>query len=117
MAKNNQWKNLGGLVFSTDANYQPPEEDGDDLDPLEPSEHRLRILLDRKQRRGKSVTLITDFEGTDDEIKTLAKELKSHCGVGGSVKDWEILIQGDQRDKVLKYLLKKGYSQTKKSGG
>lgn len=116
MAKNNQWKNLGGLVFSTDPNYQPPDEE-ENQEALDPSEHRLRILLDRKQRRGKSVTLITGFDGSDDDMKALAKELKSHCGVGGSAKYGEIMIQGDQRDKVLKYLLNKGYSQTKKSGG
>jgi len=117
MAKNNQWKNLGGLVFSTDPNYQPEEEEQEAYEPLDPSQQRLRILLDRKQRRGKSVTLVTGFDGSDDEIKELGKALKSHCGVGGSAKNGEIMVQGDQRDKVLKYLLNKGYSQTKKSGG
>ncbi len=117
MAKNNQWKNLGGLVFSTDPNYQPEQEEQEDLEPIDPSLQRLRVLLDRKQRRGKSVTLITGFDGSDDEIKALGKALKSYCGVGGSAKNGEILVQGDQRDKVVKYLLDKGYSQTKKSGG
>lgn len=116
MAKNNQWKKLDGLVFSTnpDLNLEPEEEQ---IESLAPSQQRLRIWLDRKQRKGKPVTLITGFDGNDDDLKTLAKSLKTYCGVGGSAKEGEILVQGDQRDKVLKYLLDKGYSQTKKSGG
>lgn len=116
MAKNNQWKKLDGLVFSTDPNFSPePEEE--QIETLEPQQQRLRIWLDRKQRKGKAVTLITGFEGNEDDLKALAKALKSYCGVGGSAKDEEIIVQGDQRDKVLKYLLDKGYTQTKKSGG
>ena len=116
MAKNNQWKKLDGLVFSTnpDLNLEPEEEQ---VDTLPPSQQRLRIWLDRKQRKGKAVTLITGFEGSEDDLKALAKALKTYCGVGGSAKDYEIIVQGDQRDKVLKYLLDKGYSQSKKSGG
>ena len=116
MAKNNQWKNLNGLVFSTDSDFKM-EENQEETEAVDQSEQRLRVCLDRKQRRGKSVTLITGFDGTDDEIKALGKALKSYCGVGGTAKNGEILIQGDQRDKVVKYLLNKGYSQTKKSGG
>lgn len=116
MAKNNQWKKLDGLVFSTnpDLNLEPEEED---IESLVPAQQRLRIWLDRKQRKGKPVTLITGFEGNDDDLKSLAKALKTYCGVGGSAKEGEILVQGDQRDKVLKYLLDKGYTQSKKSGG
>lgn len=117
MAKNNQWKKLDGLVFSTDPNYQPEPQEEEMEDTLPPAQQRLRLWLDRKQRRGKAVTLITGFEGNEDDLKALGKALKSYCGVGGSAKDGEILIQGDQRDKALKYLLDKGYSQTKKSGG
>lgn len=116
MAKNNQWKKLDGLVFSTDPNFDFSQEE-EQIETLAPNQQRLRIFLDRKQRKGKSVTLITGFDGNEDDLKALGKALKSYCGVGGSAKDGEILVQGDQRDKVLKYLLDKGYSQTKKSGG
>ncbi|MEZ5056167.1 MAG: translation initiation factor [Saprospiraceae bacterium] len=105
-----------GFVFSTDPdfdfNYEQEEEE-----TLEPSAQVLRILLDRKQRKGKEVTLITGFVGQEDDLKELGKMLKSKCGVGGSVKDGEILLQGDHRDKALKLLLDAGYTKTKKSGG
>ena len=117
MAKHNQWKKLEGLVFSTDPDheYQVPEEETEAT--LPPQQQRLRIMLDRKQRKGKSVTLVTAFVGAPEDLQALGKWLKSRCGVGGSAKDGEVLIQGDQRDKVLKLLLDEGYTQTKKSGG
>lgn len=105
-----------GFVFSTnpDFQFQHEETPGEEL-PKE--KQKLRIMLDKKQRRGKAVTLITGFEGPEEKLKELGKQLKSKCGVGGSVKGGEILLQGDHRDKVMEFLLQEGYSATKKSGG
>ena len=77
----------------------------------------LKVLIDRKQRKGKSVTLVTGFVGCEDDLKDLAKTLKSKCGVGGSAKDNEILIQGEFKEKVFELLINMGYSKTKKVGG
>ncbi|MCB0661583.1 MAG: translation initiation factor [Saprospiraceae bacterium] len=115
MSKKNKRDNQG-FVFSTDPDFSFNYEE-EDVDTLPTDQQVLRILLDRKQRKGKEVTLVTGFEGTEDDLKELGKMLKSKCGVGGSVKDGEILLQGDHRDKVLNLLLEKGYSKTKKSGG
>lgn len=115
MSKNKKADNWG-FVFSTnnDFNYDHSEEE---QETLPPGEQRLRIFMDRKGRKGKGVTLIAGFVGSDDDLKALGKELKSKCGVGGSVKDGEIILQGDHRDKVLKLLQDRGYRDVKKSGG
>lgn len=106
-----------GFVFSTnpDFNFQP--EDPEQTDDLPNNQQPLKIWLDHKQRKGKDVTLITGFVGSEESLEALAKTLKTKCGVGGSAKDGEILLQGDHRDKVLAFLLEKGYSKAKKAGG
>lgn len=104
-----------GTVYSTNPNFVFDYGEEEIL-TLEPSKQNLRIMLDKKQRAGKKVTLITGFQGSDFDLALLGKELKSACGVGGSVKDGEILLQGDFREKVLALLLQKGYSKTKISG-
>ncbi len=104
------------IVYSTNPNYNYDDED-EELDFLENNEQKLKVLIDRKQRKGKSVTLITGFVGSEEDIKDLAKKLKSKCGVGGSSKDSEILIQGEFKEKVFELLIKMGYTKTKKIGG
>ena len=109
-------KSNKGFFFSTDPDFEFDDHD-EEMETLEPKQQKLRVFLDKKKRKGKEVTLVTGFEGSDDDLKTLGKFLKSKCGVGGSVKDGEIIIQGNNREKVVELLLKDGYSKTKKSGG
>jgi len=115
MSKKNK-PDTNGFVFSTDPNFRFEEEDQGVQETLPPQQQKLRVRLDTKQRGGKAVTLIEGFIGTEDDLNTLGKQLKNFCGTGGSVKDGEILIQGDQREKVLQWLLKNGYKNTKKAG-
>ena len=104
------------VVYSTDPNYGYGFDDEEDEDVLEPYMQTLKVMIDRKQRKGKSVTLVAGFKGPTDALKDLGKMLKSKCGVGGSVKDGEIIIQGEVRDKVMDILKKDGYI-VKRVGG
>jgi translation initiation factor 1 len=105
-----------GVVYSTnpDFAYQTNEEAA--ATTLPPQQQQLRVQLDKKQRGGKQVTLVTGFVGTDADLQALGKLLKTKCGVGGNAKDGEILVQGDFREKVLEVLVKEGY-KAKKAGG
>jgi translation initiation factor 1 len=102
-----------GFVYSTDPNFQF-EEENKNVVTLSPKQQKLRIRLDTKHRAGKAVTLVTGFVGKNEDAEELGKKLKSFCGTGGSAKDGEIIIQGDQRDKVLQWLLKNDYTSSKK---
>ena len=113
MSKKNK-PDARGFVFSTDPSFRFEEEDNTPQETLEPQQQKLRIRLDTKQRAGKAVTLVSGFAGQEAELEELGKKLKNYCGTGGSVKDGEAIIQGDQRDKVLQWLLKNGYVGTKK---
>jgi len=103
-------------MYSTNADFEYDEEQDDSIETLEPNKQNLKIFLDKKQRKGKKVTLITGFVGTDDDLNDLGKSLKNKCGVGGSSKEGEILIQGDLREKVKSILDDLGY-KSKLAGG
>ncbi|NMM50243.1 translation initiation factor [Marinigracilibium pacificum] len=113
--KKNKFKDRDGIVFSTSDDFEYSYNDDSEEETLDPQDQDLRIWLDRKGG-GKIATVIKGFIGSDDDLKTLGKELKSKCGVGGTAKSGEIIIQGDNRDKVLDYLTSKGY-RAKKAGG
>ena len=113
---NNDWKSRLGMVYSTNPDYKYETAEEVDCRTLEPSAQDLRVWLDRKQRAGKQVTLVKGFVGSDEDLRELASMLKNKCGVGGSAKEGEIIIQGDFRDRVVDLLLKAGY-KAKKAGG
>lgn len=102
-----------GYVYSTDPSFGFEHEE-EVTETLLPAHQKLRIKLETKHRGGKAVTLITGFTGTVADLEILGKQLKNFCGTGGSAKDGEMIVQGDQRDKVLQWLLKNGYQQSKK---
>jgi translation initiation factor 1 len=113
MKNNNDWKNRLNVVFSTNPEFQYEKEEQEDLDTLPKGKQLLRIQLDKRNRNGKKVSLITGFMGKDEDLQMLGKLLKTKCGVGGSAKENEIIIQGDFRTKILEILLKEGYSKAK----
>lgn len=104
-----------GTVYSTNPDFHFEYDEAEAV-TLEPAKQNLRVMLDKKQRAGKKVTLITGFQGSDFDLALLGKELKTACGVGGSAKDGEIILQGDFREKVRDLLINKGYTKTKISG-
>ncbi len=106
---------VSGIVYSTDPNYKIKNNSTEELRAnLKPAEQQLKVRLETKHRAGKAVTLVEGFSGTISDKEDIGKKLKSFCGTGGAVKDGEILIQGDQRDKVVQWLSKNGYKHVKK---
>ncbi|MBT1704961.1 translation initiation factor [Chryseosolibacter indicus] len=116
MSKKNDWKKREGVVYSTDSSFQFEYQSSGENMTLPPKQQKLKVSLDKSGRAGKQVTLISGFIGTTQDLEALTKMLKSKCGVGGSSKDGEILIQGDVRDKAVDILTKEGY-QAKRVGG
>jgi translation initiation factor 1 len=102
-----------GFVYSTDPNFRF-EQETENIQTLPPAQQKLKIRLDTKHRAGKAVTLVEGFIGSAADLEELGKKLKAFCGTGGSAKDGEIIIQGDQREKVMQWLRKNGYSNSKK---
>ena len=115
-AKNNDWKDRLNIVYSTNTDFRYETEENEIQETPVPSQQKLRVQLDRKNRGGKTVTLITGFVGTEEDIKELGRNLKNKCGVGGSVKDQEIIIQGDFKQRIITLLKEEGYTQTKPVG-
>ncbi len=112
----NDWKKRLGVVYSTNEDFTFENENKEETETIAANQQNLYVSLDRKNRKGKAVTLVSGFIGSEEDIKNLGKSLKSRCGVGGSVKEKEILLQGDHRKKVVQLLENDGY-KVKISGG
>lgn len=111
--KDNDWKKRLGVVFSTASDYDYQTDTEEKVQTLEAKVQKLRVRIEKNGRGGKTVTIVSGFVGCEDDLKELGKVLKSKCGVGGSAKDGEVLVQGDFRQRVIEILRAMGYSQTK----
>ena len=111
--KNNYWKERLNIVYSTNPDFRYETEEDNETETLDKKQQKLRVSMEKKGRGGKTVTLVTGFIGNEEDLKEIGRILKSKCGVGGSVKDGEIIIQGDLKQKIIELLKAEGYSQTK----
>lgn len=111
--KKNDWKERLNVVYSTNPDFQYTTDEMEENDTLPKQQQKLRVSIEKNHRGGKTVTLVKNFIGTQDDMKELGKLLKTRCGVGGSAKEGEILIQGNFKEKVIDILKKEGYTQTK----
>ena len=114
--KKTTFNDFSGIMFSTDPDFVYENTQQEEQETLPNAQQDLRVLLDRKNRGGKTVTLVTGFVGAEADLEKLTKTLKTKCGVGGSAKDGEVVLQGDFKEKVFLFLQKEGY-KVKKSGG
>ena len=111
--KNNDWKDRLNIVYSTNPDFQYSTDEKEEIETLPKQQQKLRVSIEKNHRGGKTVTIVKNFIGSDDDIKELGRLLKTKCGVGGSVKDGEILVQGEFKEKIIELLKKEGYTQTK----
>ena len=111
--KNNDWKERLNVVYSTNPDFKYENTGEEEAETLDKKQQKLRVHIEKKGRGGKTVTLVSGFIGTENDLKELGKLLKSKCGVGGSVKEGEILIQGEFRQRIVELLKDEGYTQTK----
>ena len=111
--KNNDWKERLNVVYSTNPDFKYETSSDDEIETIDKKQQKLRVSIEKKNRGGKTVTLISGFIGTEDNLKELGRMLKTKCGVGGSVKDGEIIIQGEFKQRIIDILKNEGYSQTK----
>ncbi len=109
MGESNDWKKRLGVVFSTDPDFGYNANEEKTIETLEPSKQNLYVFLDKKHRKGKVVTLISGFVGSDENLQELGKSIKKRCGTGGSVKDGQVIIQGDFKNQIGEFLSKEGY--------
>lgn len=110
---NNDWKRRLGMVYSTNPDFNFTEEDSGQPSTLPKQQQKLRVSMERAGRGGKTVTLVRGFVGSDEDLAALGKMLKQKCGVGGTAKDGEIVIQGDLRPRIVELLHSEGYTQAK----
>ncbi|WP_300790974.1 translation initiation factor [uncultured Bacteroides sp.] len=111
--KSNDWKERLNIVYSTNPEFNYQTNENDKIETIGKNNQKLRVSIEKKGRGGKTVTLVTGFVGTDDDLKELGRLLKTKCGVGGSSKDGEIIIQGEFKQRIIELLKAEGYTQTK----
>ena len=110
---NNDWKSRLNVVYSTNPDFQYTTDEKEEIETLPKQQQKLRVSIEKNHRGGKTVTLVKNFVGCDNDLKELARLLKTRCGVGGSAKEGEIIVQGDFKPRVIEILKQEGYTQTK----
>ena len=111
--KNNDWKDRLNIVYSTNPDFQYFTDEKEEIDTLPKQQQKLRVNIEKNHRGGKTVTIVKNFVGNEDDLKELGRLLKTKCGVGGTAKEGEILVQGEFKEKIIELLKKEGYTQTK----
>ena len=111
--KNNDWKDRLNIVYSTNPDFQYSTDEKEEIETLPKQQQKLRVSIEKNHRGGKTVTIVKHFIGGDEDLKQLGRLLKTKCGVGGTVKEGEIIVQGEFKEKIIELPKKEGYTQTK----